>query len=44
MEDVPDHVAKDLKFHFAKEIKDVLLVALSSVFQKEKKSKKTAEN
>jgi len=44
LEDVPDHVAKDLKFHFAKEIKDVLLVALSSVFQKEKKSKKTAEN
>tara|TARA_A100001015_G_C15039242_1_gene738455 strand:+ start:2349 stop:4760 length:2412 start_codon:yes stop_codon:yes gene_type:complete len=44
LEDVPDHVAKDLKFHFAKEIKDVLLVALSSVFQKEKKSNKTAKN
>ncbi len=40
LEDVPDHVAKDLKFHFAKEIKDVLLVALSSVFQKEKNLKK----
>ena len=40
LEDVPDHVAKDLKFHFAKEIKDVLSVALPSVFQKEKNLKK----
>ena len=36
LEDVPDHVAKDLKFHFAKEIKDVLRVAVSQVFQTSK--------
>ena len=28
LEDVPEHVAKDLKFHFAKDIKDVLKVAV----------------
>ena len=34
LEDVPSHVAKDLKFHFAKEIKDVLKVAVPQVFKK----------
>ena len=34
LEDVPSHVAKDLKFHFAKEIKDVLRVAVPQVFKK----------
>ena len=28
LEDVPEHVSKDLKFHFAKDIWDVLKVAL----------------
>ena len=36
LEDVPDHVAKDLKFHFAKEIKDVLKVAVPQVFNSSK--------
>ena len=36
LEDVPDHVAKDLKFHFAKEIKDVLKVAVPQVFKSSK--------
>ena len=36
LEDVPDHVAKDLKFHFAKEIKDVLKIAIPHVFVKSK--------
>ena len=36
LEDVPSHVAKDLKFHFAKEIKDVLNVAVPQVFKKTK--------
>ncbi len=36
LEDVPSHVAKDLKFHFAKEIKDVLEVAVPQVFKKTK--------
>ena len=44
LEDVPKHVAKDLKFHFASDIKDVLRVALPSVFKKEKKSNKAANN
>ena len=34
LEDVPSHVAKDLKFHFAKEIKDVLKVAVPQAFKK----------
>ncbi len=33
LEDVPSHVAKDLKFHFAKEIKDVLNIAVPQVFK-----------
>jgi len=36
LEDVPEHVAKDLKFHFAKEIKDVLKVALPKVLSSKK--------
>ena len=36
LEDVPNHVAKDLKFHFAKEIKDVLKAAIPQVFSKSK--------
>ena len=40
LEDVPKHVAKDLKFHFAKEINDVLIVALASVLKTGKKSNK----
>ena len=36
LEDVPSHVAKDLKFHFAKEIKDVLNVAVPQAFKKTK--------
>ncbi|MFL2983503.1 MAG: endopeptidase La [Candidatus Neomarinimicrobiota bacterium] len=31
LEDVPSHVAKDMTFHFAKEIKDVLNVAISKI-------------
>ena len=38
LEDVPKHVAKDLKFHFAKEINDVLIVALAGVLKTGKKS------
>ena len=40
LEDVPKHVAKDLKFHFAKEINDVLKVALVGVLKPGKKSNK----
>ena len=38
LEDVPEHVAKDLTFHFAKEIKDVLKVAIPGIFKIIKKS------
>ena len=38
LEDVPEHVAKDLTFHFAKEIKDVLNVAIPGIIKKRKKS------
>ena len=41
LEDVPKNVAKDLKFYFAKEIKDVLKVALPGLLKKRKKSKET---
>ena len=41
LEDVPKHVAKDLKFHFAKEINDVLIVALAGVLKTGKKSNKS---
>ena len=39
IEDVPKHVSKDMKFHFAKEIWDVLKVALPEVIKKRKFSK-----
>tara|TARA_B100000674_G_scaffold51665_1_gene35628 strand:- start:73 stop:1032 length:960 start_codon:yes stop_codon:yes gene_type:complete len=39
LEDVPSHVAKDLKFHFAKEIKDVLNVAVPQAFKKQNNTK-----
>ena len=35
LEDVPTHVSKDLKFYFAKEISDVIKVALSDVLKSE---------
>ncbi len=38
LEDVPKHVAKDLEIHFAKEIKDVLVLAIPELFNKSKKS------
>ena len=38
LEDVPKHVAKDLEIHFAKEIKDVLVLAIPELFSKSKKS------
>ena len=39
IEDVPENVSKDMKFHFAKEIWDVLKVALPKVVKKKKLSK-----
>ena len=39
IEDVPENVSKDMKFHFAKEIWDVLKVALPEVVKKRKLSK-----
>ena len=38
LEDVPKHVAKDLEIHFAKEIKDVLRLAIPELFNNSKKS------
>ena len=37
LEDVPEHVSKDLTFHFAKEIWDVLKVALPAIYKKSRK-------
>ena len=37
-EDIPDHIKKDLKFHFAKEMTDVAKVALNGLMKKPKKS------
>jgi len=39
IEDVPEHVLKDMTFHFAKQIWDVLKVALPKVSKKRKVSK-----
>ena len=36
LEEIPEHIKKDLKFHFAKEIKDVLKVAVPQVFKRTK--------
>ena len=38
LEDVPEHVSKDLTFHFAKEIWEVLKVALPEIAKKRKKN------
>lgn len=38
LEDVPKHVAKDLEIHFAKEIKDVLRLAIPELYNKSRKS------
>tara|TARA_Y100001970_G_scaffold66785_1_gene85205 strand:- start:33 stop:2456 length:2424 start_codon:yes stop_codon:yes gene_type:complete len=44
LEDVPEHVSKDLTFHFAKEIWDVLKVALPGVIKKRSKKKSISDN
>tara|TARA_Y100000748_G_scaffold89248_1_gene74170 strand:+ start:7650 stop:10061 length:2412 start_codon:yes stop_codon:yes gene_type:complete len=44
LEDVPEHVAKDLNIHFAKEIIDVLKIAIPGVFNKGKKSNNSQKN
>ena len=41
LEDVPEHVSKDLTFHFVKEIRDVLKVAIPGVLNGSKKSSGT---
>ena len=38
LEDVPENVSKDLSFHFAKEISDVLKVAISGISNNKKES------
>jgi len=38
LEDVPENVSKDLSFHFAKEISDVLKVAIPGISNNKKKS------
>jgi len=43
LEDVPEHVAKDLTFHFAKEIKDVLSIAVPGVIKTRKKSNNSSK-
>ena len=44
LEDVPEHVSKDLTFHFAKEIWDVLSVALPGVANKKSKNPQVKKN
>jgi len=44
LEDVPEHVSKDLTFHFAKEIWDVLKVALPGVTKKRRKISQVKKN
>ena len=44
LEDVPEHVSKDLTFHFAKEIWDVLKVALPGVTKKRRKISQVKNN
>ena len=44
LEDVPEHVSKDLTFHFAKEIWDVLKVALPEIAKKRKKNTQVKKN
>tara|TARA_Y100000780_G_C13501559_1_gene346294 strand:- start:191 stop:712 length:522 start_codon:yes stop_codon:yes gene_type:complete len=44
LEDVPEHVSKDLTFHFAKKIWDVLMVALPGVANKRAKNSQAKKN
>ena len=44
LEDVPEHVSKDLTFHFAKEIWDVLKVALPNITKKRMKKPSVSNN
>ena len=44
LEDVPEHVSKDLTFHFAKEIWDVLKVALPNITKKRRKKPAVSNN
>lgn len=37
LEDIPEHIKADLEFHFAKEMMDVIEVAIPSVLKKKKK-------
>ena len=41
LEDVPEHVSKDLTFHFAKEIKDVIKISLPSVIKNRRRPSPT---
>ena len=41
LEDVPEHVSKDLTFHFAKEIKDVIKISLPSVIKNHRRPSPT---
>ena len=43
LEDVPTNVAKDMIFHFAKEIKDVLKVAIPNIDSVAKKSNNSSK-
>ena len=43
LEDVPPNVAKDMVFHFAKEIKDVLKVAVPEIYSIVKKSNNSSK-
>ena len=41
LEDVPENVSKDLNFHFAKEIRDVIKIALPGVLKQRRKTSST---
>ena len=41
LEDVPENVSKDLTFHFAKEIRDVIKIALPGVLKQRRKTSST---
>ena len=41
LEDIPDHIKKDLVFHFAKEMMDVIDIAIPGL-NSQKKSKKAS--
>jgi len=42
LEDIPEHIKKDLGFHFAKEMMDVIDVALPGLNGRKKTTKKSA--